>query len=87
MHILSIGISRTYPPYNQYSINRNPVLEGSGTLLLTRFLLKTQNTFERTIFAHVSERIKVVMHVQGLVSKYSQFFEIERVNSWINESF
>ena len=49
--------------------------------MLTRIPLKIQNTFERTVFAHDSERIDAVMHAEVLRSKCSQLFAIERVNS------
>ena len=40
MHRMSFSISRTDSRYNRYYRSRYPVLEGSGTWLLTRILLK-----------------------------------------------
>jgi hypothetical protein len=37
-------------------------------------MLKIQNTFERTIFARVLERIDAGMHAKSLGSKFSHFF-------------
>ena len=37
-------------------------------------------TPERTVFGHVSERIDVIMHVDGLGFTFSRFFVIERVS-------
>ena len=52
-----------------------------GSWLLTRVLLKIQNTSEQTVFAHVSERIDAVMHAKRLGSKFRHFFAIEPLTS------
>jgi hypothetical protein len=57
IHAHASGIAHTNSPYNRYSRIRYPVLEGSGTCLGSRVLLKIPNTseqtHEQTVFAHV----------------------------------
>ena len=72
-------------PYKRHHTNRHfgtgtrysRVLEGSGTCLLTRLLLKMQNTYEQTVFADVLERIDAVVHVEGFVESVRQFFAVD----------
>ena len=59
------AITHKNTPRNRYSRIRCPVLEGSGTCLVSRVLLKIPNTSEQTVFAHVSELIDAVfMHAK-----------------------
>jgi hypothetical protein len=43
--------------------------------VLTRVLLKIQNTYERTVFADVLERTDAIMHVREFVESVRRFFE------------
>jgi hypothetical protein len=45
-------------PYKSVLWNLYPILEGSGIWLMTRFMLKIQNTYEQIVFSHVSERMR-----------------------------
>jgi hypothetical protein len=60
-----------------------PGTRGCGTWLVSRLLLKLQNTYERTVFADVLERIDAVMHVRGFVESVRRFFVTDRLNSCV----